>query len=137
MRFTLAGDAVGWHGPDMVSRARILVLYASAGWAAGWAPAADAAPLPLYDTTNDATALAPLAPPAPSCGGFAVACSAAPVSPHKALPFDYGLSVSGVVGGSSHGAFGGYGVSGWVKPKDIPLTLYFDYEHLQPIGRPR
>ena len=107
-----------------------VALASSCAWAAV------AAPLPLYDTTRDATALAPI-PPASPCGGFAVACSAAPVSPQKVLPFDYGLAVSGTIGGSNRGTFGGVGVSGWVKPKDIPLTLYFDYERLQPIGRTR
>ncbi len=124
----------------MSRRTRILVLtWAAAGLPAGWARAAAAAPLALYDTTREAAPIAPLAPaaPAPPCGGFAVACSAAPVSPQKVLPFDYGLAVSGTVVGSNHGAFGGAGVSGWVKPKDIPLTLYFDYERLQPIGRTR
>ncbi len=95
-----------------------------------------AAPLTLYDTARDPAQLAPIAPISP-CGSFAVACSAAPVAPHTVLPFDYGLSVSGTVGRSNHGAFSGVGVAGWVKPKDIPLTLYFDIERFQPIGRTR
>ena len=96
------------------------------------APAA-AAPVTLYDTSRDTAQIAPLAP-APSCGGFAVACSAVPVTPQRVLPFDYGLSVSGTVVGSNHGAFGGVGVSGWIAPKDVPMTLYFDVERLQALS---
>ena len=118
------------------SRSTTTILRLAAALTSGWVSIAAAAPLPLYDTTRDSTALAPI-PPAPPCGGFSVACSAAPLSPQKALPFDYGLAVSGSVGGSSHGAFSGVGVSGWVKPKDIPVSLYFDFERLQPIGRTR
>ena len=109
---------------------------AAFGLVLSWTLAARAAPLALYDTIKEPTALAPIAPVSP-CGSFAVACSAAPVSPQKTLPFDYGLAVSGAVGGSSHGVVSGVGVSGWVKPKDVPVTLYFDYERLQPIGRLR
>ncbi len=102
----------------------------------GLAVHAAAAPLALYDTAREATPIAPIAPAQP-CGGFAVACSEAPVAAKPALPFDYGLAVSGVVAGSSHGGFGGGGVSGWVKPKDLPVTLYFDIERLQALGSRR
>jgi hypothetical protein len=99
------------------------------------ASVAQAAPLALYDTARDTTPLAPLAP-TPHCGGFAVACSAEPAVKSTKLPFDYGLSVSGMVGGGSHiGAFSGESVSGWIKPKDIPVTVYFEVERLQPLGR--
>ncbi len=99
------------------------------------ASGAQAAPLALYDTARDPTELAPLAPPQ-DCGGFAVACSAAPAVKSHVLPFDYGGAVSGMVGGGSHiGGFSGVGVSGWVKAKDLPLTVYFDVERYQPLGR--
>ena len=102
----------------------------------GPAAPAFAAPLTLYDTAREATPIAPIAPVQP-CGGFAVACSVAPAPPKRVLPFDYGLSVSGVIAGSSRGAFGGGSVSGWAKAKDIPLTLYFDIERLQALGSRR
>ena len=98
------------------------------------ASAVSAAPLALYDTARDSTQLAPLAAPA-TCGGFSVACSAAPAAPQTVLPFDYGMTVSGSIGGSRYGSFAGASVSGWVKPKDIPITLYFDIERYQPLGR--
>ena len=104
-----------------------------------WVWPAAAAPLQLYDTSRDQTPLAPLAP-APPCGGFAVACStpagAKPSAPVKKLPFEYGLAVSGMVGGGTHiGGFSGEAVSGWVKPDGVPMTLYFDVERFQPFGR--
>ena len=104
-----------------------------------WAVPAAAAPLPLYDTSREQTQVAPLAP-APPCGGFAVACSTPPgTSPAPAktkLPFEYGLSVSGMVGGGTHiGGVSGEAVSGWVKPDGVPVTLYFDVERFQPFGR--
>ncbi len=136
--FTLAGDRLACHHKAMVGQAQITLMLPLAALAlvTGGASMASASPLALYDTTQDPAPLAPLAPAAP-CGGLAVACSASPVSPHKVLPFDYGLAVSGSVVGSSRGAFSGVGVSGWVKPKDLPLSVYFDVEHFQPIGRIR
>jgi hypothetical protein len=98
-------------------------------------PAAAAAPLALYDTARDSKDLAPIAP-TPPCGGWAVACSAAPEAKTSALPFDYGVAVSGMVGGSTHGrGISGEAVSGWIKPKDVPVTVYFDIERFQPFGK--
>ncbi len=112
-----------------------LVLFAGAG---------RAAPLALYDTAREPSpANAPLAPlgpppaaPATGCGDFAVACSDAPAKakPLTTLPFDYGLEVSGGVIASNHGSAAGGSISGWIKPKDVPLTVYFEYDRFQPIG---
>lgn len=104
-----------------------------------WSVPAAAAPLPLYDTSRDQTQLAPLSPALP-CGGFAVACSTPPgenpAPPKTKLPFEYGLAVSGLVGGGTRiGGFSGEAVSGWVKPDGVPMTLYFDVERFQPLGR--
>ena len=103
-------------------------------WLAVTAGQAAATPLTLYQADKDPLEV-PGSGPVVACGGACTKPPAAPPTPK--FGFEYGLEVSGTVAASNHGSAVGGAVSGWVKPDNLPVTLYFDVERYAPFGRHR
>ncbi len=93
-----------------------------------------AEPLTLYEAEKDPLAV-PGNGPVVACGGVPGACPTPGPEKQTKLPFTYGVSVSTTFVGSNHGSAFGEGVSGWLKPDGTPLTIYFDVQHFQPLGK--